>query len=231
MGLGIIGSLSTEVSLLVALVMWGLVTVWMWQWGWQIQRRYLAQFDRAPLSRTAIAWISAVVGALTLIAAHERPGAPALVVVAMVGVITSWVDVATHRLPERYTRVMALGVCTGIGTALLSDDVAPMLRLLYCLMGAAIWFLPMWIGNRIKAGIGRGDVHLAPVLGAMVGMIGPEPAVASLILTFVSAGLAALWLVVVESTSVQTRMALGPWMIGSAIAGHVLWGVIPDWMA
>lgn len=224
-------TLSTEVSLLVALIMWGLVALWMWNWGWRIQRRYLAQFDRAPLSRTAITWISALVGALTLIAAHERPGAPALVVVAMVGVITSWVDVATHRLPERYTRVMAIGVAIGLGTALLVDDVAPLRRLLYSLLGAAIWFIPMWVGNRVKAGIGRGDVHLAPVLGAMVGMLGPEPAIASLVLTFVSAGLAALWLVVVESTSAQTRMALGPWMVGSAIAGHVLWGVIPDWLA
>lgn len=224
-------TLSTEVSLLVALVMWALVSVWMWHWGWHIQRRYLAEFDRAPLSRTAITWISAIVGGLTLIAAHERPGAPALVVVAMVGVITSWVDVATHKLPERYTRVMAIGVCIGLGTALLVDDVAPLRRLAYSLLGALIWFLPLWIGNRIKAGIGRGDVHLAPVLGAMVGMLGPEPAIASLVLTFVSAGLAALWLVVVESTSAQTRMALGPWMIGSALVGHVLWGVIPDWLA
>lgn len=224
-------TLSTEVSLLVALVMWGLVGFWMSRWGWRIQRRYLAEFDRAPLSRTTITWVSALVGALTLVAAHERPGAPAIVVVAMVGVITSWVDIATHRLPQRYTSVMAVGVLVGLGTALLVDDVAPLERLVYSLLGALIWFVPLWIGNRLRSGIGRGDVTLAPVLGAMVGMLGPEPAFASLVLTFVSAGLAALWLVVVESTSAQTRMALGPWMIGSAIVGHVLWGVIPDWLA
>jgi len=80
-----------------------------------------------------------------------------------------------------------------------------------------------WLGA-LLAGI------LAAVLGAMVGSVGIHAAVFALALSFVSAGVAALWKIVVGSAGTKSRVAMGPWMIGSALVGTIAWGVIPDWL-
>ena len=98
------------------------------------------------------------------------------------------------------------------------------------MIGMLIWTIPIAILNRLPGGMGGGDVKLAPVLGAMVGSVGLEAAVAALALSFLSAGLAALWKIVVGWAGTQSRVPMGPWMIGSALVGTIAWGVVPDWL-
>ena len=43
-------------------------------------------------------------------------------------------------------------------------------------------------------------------------------------------GCAALWNIVVGSAGTKSRVAMGPWMIGSALVGTIAWGVVPDWL-
>ena len=88
----------------------------------------------------------------------------------------------------------------------------------------------MAIGVVLGVIMGGGDVKLAPVLGALVGSVGLHAAVFSLALSFVSAGVAALWKIVVGSAGTKTRVPMGPWMIGSALVGTIAWGVVPDWL-
>ena len=154
---------------------------------------------------------------------------PAVMTVAMIGALSAYVDARTHRLPNMYTVVMGIGVIVG---ALIGCLISPMWsgRLIGFAVGALIWLIPVAILNRLPGGMGGGDVKLAPVLGAMVASVGLHAAVFALALSFVSAGLAALWKIVVGSAGTKSRVAMGPWMIGSALVGTIAWGVVPDWL-
>ena len=103
-------------------------------------------------------------------------------------------------------------------------------RLIGCVVGALIWTIPIALLNRLPGGMGGGDVKLAPVLGAMAGSVGLHAAVFSLILSFVLAGLAALWKIVIGSAGTKSRVPMGPWMIGSSLLAAIAWGVVPDWL-
>lgn len=222
--------MGAEFSLLVAGACWLLVGWWLWCRGWRIQRRYLIAADKPPLGRTTVTWTAFLVGALTIVAGHERPGLPALVVVAMVGTLAAWIDVRTHRLPTQFTLVMAAGVLIGWLCSFVIDDVTTSQRLWWSFLGALLWFVPLWCAHRVGGGLGFGDVRLAPVLGAMLGMLGPEPALTGLLVAVIGAGVAALWTLISGAGTTQSRMAMGPWLVAGALASHVAWGVIPDWL-
>ena len=206
--------ISADLSLVSGFLTWIIILAWLWRSGWRIQRRYFIEATQKPLTRNAIVWCAGIFGAFFFVGAQMRPGMPA---------------VCTHRLPNTYTAVMGIGVLTG---ALVGMLISPMWqqRLIGCVIGMLIWTIPIAILNRLPGGMGGGDVKLAPVLGAMVGSVGLEAAVAALALSFLSAGLAALWKIVVGWAGTQSRVPMGPWMIGSALVGTIAWGVVPDWL-
>ena len=195
--------ISSDLSLVSGFLTWIIILGWLWHSGWRVQRRYFIEVTQKPLSRNAIVWGAAIVGAVFFVAAQMRPGMP--------------------------TVVMGIGVIVG---ALIGCLISPMWsgRLIGFAVGALIWLVPVAILNRLPGGMGGGDVKLAPVLGAMVGSVGLHAAVFALALSFISAGLAALWKIVVGSAGTKSRVAMGPWMIGSALVGAIAWGVVPDWL-
>ena len=211
--------LSADLSLISGFLTWIVVLSWLWRSGWKIQRRYFIEATQKPLTRNAIVWSAGIVGAIFFVAAQMRPGMPGVMTVAMIGVLSAYVDARTHRLPNAYTVAMAIGVVLGLAVG---GVISPLWqeRLIGALLGALIWF----------GGMGGGDVKLAPVLGALVGSVGLHPAIFALALSFVSAGVAALWKIVVGSAGTKTRVPMGPWMIGSALVGTIAWGVVPDWL-
>lgn len=219
-----------DFALIIGTLVWVLTVVWLMKRGWAVHRRYMVEENHTSMTKTHFVWSSAVIGVLTLVASHQRPGAPAIIMVAMLGFASAIIDIRTHRLPDKYTMMMGMGILVGWATASVVDPSTFLTRWTTSLIGAAIWLGVMLLGRLLGGGIGWGDVKLAPVLGAVVGMVGIHAAFFSLMLTFISAGLAALWLIVTGSTSVHSRIPLGPWMVGSAIAGHLLWGIIPDWI-
>ena len=182
--------ISADLSLVSGVLTWIIVLAWLWRSGWKIQRRYFIEATRTPLTRNAIVWSAAIVGALFFVAAQMRPGMPAVMSVAMIGALSAYVDGHTHRLPNAYTAAMAVGVAVGVGVG----------------------------------------VKLAPVLGAMAGSVALHAAFFSLAMSFVLAGLAALWKVVIGSAGTKSRVPMGPWMIGSALVAAIAWGVVPDWL-
>lgn len=216
-------------SIVSGFLTWIVILFWLAKSGWRIQRRYFVEATRTPLGRNGIVWSSALMGAVFFVAGERRPGLPAILAVAMVGVLSAYVDALTHRLPNGYTAAMAVGVCAGlVGGALVSPFWKE--RLTGSALGVVIWLAPVWLLNRLPGGMGAGDVKLAPVLGAMVGSVGVEAAAVGLALAFVSAGVAALWKLVVGSAGTKSRVPMGPWMIGAALFATVAWGVIPDWL-
>ena len=221
--------ISSDLSLVSGFLTWIIILGWLWHSGWRVQRRYFIEVTQKPLSRNAIVWGAAIVGAVFFVAAQMRPGMPAVMTVAMIGALSAYVDACTHRLPNMYTVVMGIGVIVGTLIGCLISPMWPE-RLVDFAVGALIWLVPVAILNRLPGGMGGGDVKLAPVLGAMVGSVGLHAAVFALALSFVSAGLAALWKIVVGSAGTKSRVAMGPWMIGSALVGTIAWGVVPDWL-
>ena len=221
--------LSTDLSLISGFLTWIVVLSWLWRSGWKIQRRYFIEATQKPLTRNAIVWSAGIVGAIFFVAAQMRPGMPGVMTVAMIGALSAYVDARTHRLPNKYTAVMGIGVVVG---ALIGSLISPMWeqRLIGFVLGALIWTIPIALLNRLPGGMGGGDVKLAPVLGAMVGSVGLNAAVFALALSFVSAGVAALWKIVVGWAGTQSRVPMGPWMIASALVGTIAWGVVPDWL-
>ena len=221
--------ISADLSLVSGFLTWIIVLVWLWRSGWKIQRRYFIEATRTPLTRNAIVWSSAIVGAILFVAAQMRPGMPAVMTVAMIGALSAYVDAQTHRLPNAYTVAMAIGVTVGVVVGAIISPLWQQ-RLIGCVAGALIWTIPIALLNRLPGGMGGGDVKLAPVLGAMVGTVGIQAAVSSLALSFVLAGFAALWKIVIGSAGTKSRVPMGPWMIGSALTAAIAWGVVPDWL-
>ncbi|MCD4557403.1 prepilin peptidase [Schaalia sp. lx-100] len=218
-----------ETPLVSGFMTWVLIAAWMWFKGWKVQRRYFIASLLTPLRRIPLWWMCAIIGAVMVVAAEQRPASPALVAVAMVGVVSSVVDARTHQLPDTYTAVMACGVISGIFLAGLTA-AQPFILLGKVMTGALLWLVPLWCASRIPHGMGKGDVKLAPVLGAMLGILGIQAALTALILSFVAAGLAALTHIVTGQAGTDTRIPMGPWLIGSALLSYLLWGVIPDWL-
>ena len=221
--------LSGDLSLISGFLTWIVVLYWLWRSGWKIQRRYFIEATQKPLTRNAIVWSAGIVGAIFFVTAQMRPDVPGVMTVAMIGALSAYVDARTHRLPNAYTIAMAIGVVLGL---VVGGVMTPLWQeqLLGALIGALIWFVPIALLNRLPGGMGGGDVKLGPVLGALVGSVGLHAAVFALALSFVSAGVAALWKIVVGSAGTKTRVPMGPWMIGSALVGTIAWGVVPDWL-
>ena len=221
--------ISADLSLVSGFLTWIIILAWLWRSGWKVQRRYLVEATQTPLTRNAIVWCAGIFGAFFFVGAQMRPGMPAVMTVAMIGALSAYVDARTHRLPNKYTVVMGIGVVVG---ALIGSLISPMWeqRLIGFVLGALIWTIPIALLNRLPGGMGGGDVKLAPVLGAMVGSVGLNAAVFALALSFVSAGVAALWKIVVGWAGTQSRVPMGPWMIASALVGTIAWGVVPDWL-
>ncbi len=218
----------TDVSWLVAII-------WMRHSGWRIQARCLSESGVDPLPRRALLWTVGLVGAVVAVVYYRQAGACGPVVVTMVGGVSAVVDARCHRLPTRYTAVMAGGVLfaliscgieavlgaaqTGTARAGLGElalDVA---------VGIAVWVLPLGLGHATRAGVGMGDVRLAPVLGAMLGTLGWEAAVAGLVVAFLAGGAFALWRLASGSASVHSRIAMGPALIGGSLISYFAWGI------
>lgn len=213
--------------LLVGLAAWLAAGAWMWASGWRVQHRHLSAAGRGPVDRGTLVWLVLLIGAAALLVGRDLPSVAAPVVVSMVGAVSVLVDARCHRLPDPYTAVMAAGVALGALGQALGGGAGVGRVAVSALVGAAVWTLPLWAGALVDSGVGRGDVKLAPVLGAMTGLLGWEAAVSGLVVAFLAAGVAALWQVVARSGTLRTRIALGPWLWSGALVAVAAWGVAP----
>ena len=105
--------ISADLSLVSGFLTWIIILAWLWRSGWKVQRRYLVEATQTPLTRNAIVWCAGIFGAFFFVGAQMRPGIPAVMTVAMIGALSAYVDARTHRLPNKYTAVMGIGVIVG----------------------------------------------------------------------------------------------------------------------
>lgn len=218
------------VPLLLGALVWSGVGLWTSGPGWRLQDERLRAVGDAPVGRLALTWLVLLIGAAALLVGRSLPGVAGLVAVAMAGSLAMLLDARTHRLPDACTLVMALGVTLGVLSRCLVDEGGPTGPLAGVALGAAVWLVPLWLGSLVRGGVGLGDVKLAPILGALLGTLSWEAAAGGLVLAFLGAGAGALLALVRGRAGLSTRMAMGPWLIGAALAAVLVWGVVPGWL-
>jgi leader peptidase (prepilin peptidase) / N-methyltransferase len=158
-------------------------------------------------SRRSLLWAAAG-AASTLLTALDReiPLATAATVAALVPAVV--VDIREHRLPNRLVGAAAL---IGLVCVLITMASGATLDLLGLLVGAAAMSAPLLLLHLVSPNaMGFGDVKMAVVLGAALGLVAPVLVPVALVIA--SAGSAAVAITLRRST-----IAFGPGLLSGAI--------------
>lgn len=140
---------------------------------------------------------------------------PALVVFAVASVWLSVVDVREHRLPNQVTLpllpvLIALLALASLGTGEFSS-------LWRALLAAAVLFVVYFVLNLVyPAGLGMGDVKLAPSIGAMLGWLSWSAVLWGSLFALFSMGVLSLVLIVLRRATMKTALPFGPFMFAGA---------------
>lgn len=159
------------------------------------------------------------------------PTAPAVVVTAaycatlpLLAALAA-IDLDVHRLPDRLTRTLAVGCA--VASLLSSAATGQWSALGRALLAGAVlgtaYLLVMW-GSPGRAGIGYGDVKLAPSLGILTGWVSWSAVATGTLLAFLAGGLWAAYLMLTGRARGTDRFAFGPCMILGALAAILLDG-------
>ena len=140
----------------------------------------------------------------------------ALLLIVGFGLPLSIIDIREHRLPNRWVFSMGLLACVALvvtewrWSALIGAGAAFVGYVLLALLPGA--------------GLGMGDVKLAPVLGGLMGAISVDALVYWLVSPFVLGASWGLLRVATGKASMKSAMAFGPFMfVGAGIALALTW--------
>lgn len=157
-----------------------------------------------------------VVGAL----AHSEPAARLVLAhLLLIALPLAAYDACSGTLPRR--NVLATYPSTLVVVALASwwsDGISTVLS-------AAIGAAMLWLFLLVLAyagGVGAGDVRLAPVLGAHLGLAGIPVVLTGTVASFVIGALAAATLSALGRLGPERRIPFGPALLGGAIAALLL---------
>jgi leader peptidase (prepilin peptidase)/N-methyltransferase len=174
--------------------------------------------DEIAPHRRAVSWSLVPAAAWAVWVSGPGWTTPAVVVAAAAGAALWVVDVRTHRLPDAITSpATALVVALLAVAALTTADGAALVRAL--VGAAALGGLYLLLHLVHRAGLGLGDVKLAPLVGLLTAWAGWSTWLAALVLPFVVGGVVALGLVSARRATRSTALAFGPFMLaGAALA-------------
>ncbi|EEH63394.1 peptidase, A24 family [Gleimia coleocanis DSM 15436] len=162
-------------------------------------------------------WISALSVLAVFVGFYLGYNDPFITIsVPILGVLalSAYVDLAVHKLPNRLTFLALVIFLLGLGLRLIILPFEnPLPFIASAVFGALVWGLPPALIYYLMKGIGFGDVKLAPVLGAWLGLYGFETAYVGLTVAFLIGGAVALYLVTVKKQAMKTRIAFGPFLI------------------
>ena len=126
------------------------------------------------------------------------------------------IDLAVHRLPRQisYVSLSLIGVFLVVGSASRSTQSADLV------VGMALMLIVIGALRFASHGsLGRGDLHLAPLLGALIGWFDPYRVFIACVVMAVSAGIVAGALMISRRRRGSDRIAYGPFMLlGTAVA-------------
>lgn len=183
----------------------------------------------APPPRNA--WLvptTVVFGALVALERSTQKAHVLLVIllVVMVGLlgVLSAIDIDVHRLPNSFTRPMALGtavVLTALA-ALTGDWTSWRRALLAGLLLGAVYLVLAFLGG--ATGMGMGDVKLAPTLGMLLGQLSWSSVLIGTAAAFIAGGVFAAALLLLGRADRKTAMPFGPAM---ALGAVIVWVLPP----
>ncbi|MGL5931183.1 MAG: prepilin peptidase [Dermatophilaceae bacterium] len=168
-------------------------------------------------------WTGPATGALAALAVWAVGGLggwaalPAYLLFAWLTVGLVWIDLDVHRLPVGL--VVPAGVATAGLLALASLATADR-RWLTALVGAAVFGVVYVVLALLPGGgVGGGDVRLAPLIGAVLGWLGPAHVLVGMAAGFLVGGIGAIALLVLGRVGLRTSIAYGPAMcLGAWVA-------------
>lgn len=123
------------------------------------------------------------------------------------------IDLAVHRLPRQisYASLSLVAALFVIGSASQSTDVVGGVVLMFVMVGT------LRIVSR--GSLGKGDLHLAPLLGALIGWFDPYRVLLACVVMAVSAAVVAGGFLATRHRRGSDYIAYGPFMLfGTAVA-------------
>ncbi|WP_291378278.1 A24 family peptidase [Demequina sp.] len=151
-----------------------------------------------------------------------------LLVFAIFSIILAAIDLDVGRLPSAI--VGPLAITTAVVIALGSGFTDSWGIALRALLGAlAVGLLYLTAHLIYPSGLGFGDVQLAPVIGAILGVFGWGPVVVGTFAGFLWGALVGVVVMIATGRARKVRIPFGPWMLAGAWTG-VIWGEpVWDW--
>lgn len=145
--------------------------------------------------------------------------AAALALFAVCAVALTAADLREHRLPNRWTGLLAAGGALVLGLGCLASDVG-WTRFWGMLGGGAAYLALMLVLHLIsRTGMGMGDVKLGGGLGLYAGWLGWDHLFGAIVVAFIVGGLVAMVLVLARRATGSTHLPFGPAMLaGAAVA-------------
>ena len=153
---------------------------------------------------------------------------PAYLLFAWLSVALVWIDLDVHRLPVGLVTPSLVALVPLLGVASLASADG---RWLGALVGAAVaGGIYLVLSVLPGGGVGGGDVRLAPLIGALLGWLGPGPLVVGLAAGFLVGGVGAALLLVAQRVGLKTHIAYGPAMCAGAWVGSAGTSRIATWL-
>ena len=126
------------------------------------------------------------------------------------------IDLAVHRLPRQisYVSLSLIGAFLVVGSASRSTQSADLVS------GMALMFIVIGTLQFVSHGsLGKGDLHMAPLLGVLIGWFDPYRVFVACVVMAASAGIVAGGLMISRHRQSSEYIAYGPFMLfGTAVA-------------
>ena len=144
----------------------------------------------------------------------------AWIIIIEVGALLSLIDLAVMRLPSSLVAGLAAVVtgCAGITAWLTGDPQGVMLSMTGALISGGVYLL---LALAVPSQIGLGDVRLAAVLGAALGIAGWSPVILGTLLPYVVVFPFAVAYLLRGATR-KTQLPFGPFLIIGAVLARIL---------
>ena len=197
----------------MSIVLGGFVGVALWFATAPIASRFVVRSRRDIVIWTTISSVlSAIVTAKWGISSIS-----AAAVILVVGfMVLAEIDIACRRLPREISYPLATFVLVLVGVQALGEGDAQ--RLVDALFGTLLATTSMFVLYVLsRGGLGDGDVRMAPALGTAAAFGGISTLWATMLVSFVSAGLFVATCLVLGRMTRSSVIPFGPFLIGGAI--------------
>jgi leader peptidase (prepilin peptidase)/N-methyltransferase len=143
---------------------------------------------------------------------------PAYLYLAAVGLALALIDLDVKRLPDVLTLPSwaVAGALLSLAAAL-GDHPGALLRALVGAVGVGLLYFVVWYAY--PAGMGFGDVKLAPIVGAYLGWVSYGATAVGVFLGFLYGGLVGIGVVLFAEGGRKTKIPFGPFMLAGALTG------------